>query len=108
MKKINTLCEWQDRCTNQSTLYGQLEVGIGTFGMIVIAIISLFFKLPLWALIIIGYKPVTAALFLVSLAVRPKNKRDSSFQTIAICLHFIDVFLAAPFLKKNKNPHQYI
>lgn len=107
MKKINALYEWLDSCTDQSTRYGQLEIGIGTIGMIGIAIISLFFNPPLWLLIVIWYKPATAMLFLVSLAVRPKSKRDSVFQTIALCLHLIDVLLIAPFLQK-KNPHHVV
>lgn len=101
MKKLSTVlgrfCDWQINQLNQSSWYGKLQLLIGTFMALFVAIASLWFAMPQWLLWIVWYKTGTLLLIIFVYITEPKGWRDSIVGTLSVMLHLIDVIIVAPF-----------
>jgi hypothetical protein len=102
MKKyINQLCEWQLAQLSASKRYEYYEIAIGIFGMLALALLCSFITtLPTIVYILLWYKSGTLLIFGIAYMLKPKEKKDSTLQSLAISLHLIDVIVVALFLRK--------
>jgi hypothetical protein len=104
-KKINTFCDWLLNQIPPSTIYGQLEIGIGSIILPFIGILSIFsfffnFNiLPIALVIIAWYKLATIVAAYIFHVLKRVDTRFTIMESLLIAIHLIDVAIVGLFRK---------